>query len=178
MKTKKLLILIIIIIMISGCKRKEIYIKNNDNLYEEAISYLIEHDTNPDRVKDRYKIFTEYKGFGISKDEKYRYVYLWILEESYFIEDNKIISGSGSSMPYKFIFKLEEDKVVEYETPKDGNKYVSSIKKMYPNDIEDKAIHYEMKNDIIIKEVKNYYSDLKDKSIYYYTGEKYIKLDK
>ena len=40
-----------------------------------------------------------------------------------------------------------------------------------------------IKDDTLIKEVRNYYSDLKDKNIYYYSGDKnnngeYIKLDK
>ena len=49
---------------------------------------------------------------------------------------------------------------------------------MYPDDIENKVINYQWKDDGLIKEVKNYYSDLKDKNIYYYTGDEYIKLDK
>ena len=46
------------------------------------------------------------------------------------------------------------------------------------DDIENKVINYQWKDDGLIKEVKNYYSDLKDKNIYYYTGDEYIKLDK
>ena len=108
---------------------------------------------------------------------------MWIAEESYYIADNKIISGSGSSMPYKFTFELNDNKVIKIETPKDGNEYTSSIKEMYPDDIENKAINFQWKDDTLIKEVRNYYSDLKDKSIYYYSGDKnnngeYIKLDK
>ena len=81
-------------------------------------------------------------------------------------------------MPYKFTFELNDNKVVKYEIPKDGNEYASSIKEMYPDDIENKVINYQWKDDGLIKEVKNYYSDLKDKNIYYYTGDEYIKLDK
>ena len=43
---------------------------------------------------------------------------MWIAEESYYVVDNKIISGSGSSMPYKFTFELNDNKVVKYEIPK------------------------------------------------------------
>ena len=129
------------------------------------------------------KIFVDQNGFGITEDENYLYVYMCIAEESYYIADNKIISGSGSSMPYKFTFELNDNKVIKIETPKDGNEYTSSIKEMYPDDIENKAINFQWKDDTLIKEVRNYYSDLKDKSIYYYSGDKnnngeYIKLDK
>ncbi len=40
---------------------------------------------------------------------------------------------------------------------------------MYPDDIENKAINYQWKDDKMIKEVKEYYSDLKDKKIYFQT---------
>ena len=185
MKKKMFLSLMVIVslFIITGCSNKENYITDNEHLYDIAIQYIIDNDTNPEKNNDRYKMFVDYNGFGITEDENYRYVYMWIAEESYYIADNKIISGSGSSMPYKFTFELNDNKVVKIETPKDGNEYTSSIKEMYPDDIENKAINFQWKDDTLIKEVRNYYSDLKDKSIYYYSGDKnnngeYIKLDK
>ncbi len=185
MKKKMFLSLMVIVslFIITGCSNKENYITDNEHLYDIAIQYIIDNDTNPEKNNDRYKMFVDYNGFGITEDENYRYVYMWIAEESYYIADNKIISGSGSSMPYKFTFELNDNKVIKIETPKDGNEYTSSIKEMYPDDIENKAINFQWKDDTLIKEVRNYYSDLKDKSIYYYSGDKnnngeYIKLDK
>ena len=185
MKKKMFLSLMVIVslFLITGCTNKENYITDNEHLYDIAIQYIIDNDTNPEKNNDRYKMFVDYNGFGITEDENYRYVYMWIAEESYYIADNKIISGSGSSMPYKFTFELNDNKVIKIETPKDGNEYTSSIKEMYPDDIENKAINFQWKDDTLIKEVRNYYSDLKDKSIYYYSGDKnnngeYIKLDK
>ena len=185
MKKKMFLSLMVIVslFIITGCSNKENYITDYEHLYDIAIQYIIDNDTNPEKNNDRYKMFVDYNGFGITEDENYRYVYMWIAEESYYIADNKIISGSGSSMPYKFTFELNDNKVVKIETPKDGNEYTSSIKEMYPDDIENKAINFQWKDDTLIKEVRNYYSDLKDKSIYYYSGDKnnngeYIKLDK
>jgi len=185
MKKKMFLSLIVIVslFIITGCSNKENYITDYEHLYDTAVQYIIDNDTNPEKNNDRYKMFVDYNGFGITEDENYRYVYMWIAEESYYIADNKIISGSGSSMPYKFTFELNDNKVIKIETPKDGNEYTSSIKEMYPDDIENKAINFQWKDDTLIKEVRNYYSDLKDKSIYYYSGDKnnngeYIKLDK
>ena len=177
------LMVIVSLFIITGCSNKENYITDNEHLYDIAIQYIIDNDTNPEKNNDRYKMFVDYNGFGITEDENYRYVYMWVAEESYYIADNKIISGSGSSMPYKFTFELNDNKVIKIETPKYGNEYGSSIKEMYPDDIENKAINFQWKDDTLIKEVRNYYSDLKDKSIYYYSGDKnnngeYIKLDK
>ncbi len=159
-------------------KLEENHSTDNENLYDISVQYLIDNNDDPEQNKDGYKMFVDYNGFGITKDSEYRYVYMWIAEESYYVVDNKIVSGSGSSMPYKFTLELNKDKVVKYDIPKDGNEYTSSIKEMYPDDIENEAINYRWKDDKLIKEVKEYYSDLADKSIYYYTGEEYIKLDK
>ena len=185
MKKKVFLSLMVIVslFVITGCKKHEEYIANSDYLYNIAVQHIIDNDDNKERYNDGYKLFIDYSTFGITKDKSYRYVYMWIAEESYYILDNKIISGSGSSMPYKFTFELNDNKVIKIETPKDGNEYTSSIKEMYPDDIENKAINFQWKDDTLIKEVRNYYSDLKDKSIYYYSGDKnnngeYIKLDK
>ena len=185
MKKKMFLSLMVIVslFIITGCSNKENYITDYEHLYDTAVQYIIDNDTNPEKNNDRYKMFVDYNGFGTTEDENYRYVYMWIAEESYYIADNKIISGSGSSMPYKFTFELNDNKVIKIETPKDGNEYSSSIKEMYPDDIENKAINFQWKEDTLIKEVRNYYSDLKDNSIYYYSGDKnnngeYIKLDK
>ena len=178
------LMVIVSLFIITGCSNKENYITDYEHLYDTAVQYIIDNDPNPEKNNDRYKMFVDYNGFGITEDENYRYVYMWIAEESYYIADNKIISGSGSSMPYKFTFELNDNKVIKIETPKYGNEYGSSIKEMYPDDIENKAINFQWKDDTLIKEVRNYYSDLKDKSIYYYSGDKnnnngeYIKLDK
>ena len=180
MKKKMFLSLMVIVslFIITGCSNKENYITDNEHLYDAAVQYIIDNDTNPEKNNDRYKMFIDYNGFGITEDDNYRYAYMWIAEESYYVVDNKIISGSGSSMPYKFTFELNDNKVVKYEIPKDGNEYASSIKEMYPDDIENKVINYQWKDDEFIKEVKKYYSDLKDKNIYYHTGDEYIKLDK
>ena len=165
------------IFMITGCNSKEKYIKNSEHLYDIAAQYLIDNDSNSEKNNDRYKKFVDFKGFGITEDKEYRYVYMWIAEESYYVVDDKIVSGSGSSMPYKFTFELKDNKVVKYETPKDGSEYLSSIKEMCPDDIENKIINYQWKDDKLIKEVKEYYSDLKDKDIYYNIDGKYTKLD-
>ena len=152
---------------------------NSENLYDIAIQYIIDNDSNPEKDNERYKSFTEYKEFGIYKDKNYRYVYMWISEESFYIKDNKIISGSGSSMPYKFTFKLAEDEVVKYELPRDGNEYITSIKEMYPDDIENKVIDYTWDSDEeLIKKVKEYYSDLSDNNIYFLINDTYVKADK
>ena len=189
--------LLIILLVISLQFNKINYVKDSDYLYENAIAFLKENNNDVDKNKENYNIFFQYKKFGITKDKNYKYVYMWILNESFYLENNELKSGSGSSMPYKFTFK--DDKVVKYEIPKDGNEYVSSIKKMFPKEVSKKILKYDYSklnklneieidkyynNDIniITEEINNcdgkeklYYSvkdkDGKDKKIYLYCLE-------
>ena len=80
-------------------------------------------------------------------------------------------------MPYKFTFELDSNKVVKYEIPDDGSEYVPSIKRMFPDDIENKVLNYEWDSSKLMKEVKEYYSDLEDKDIYFEIDDELVKSD-
>ena len=148
------------------------WITDHEFLYEMAIDYIVKEKTEQENTdyefmggKD-YKVFTDYEGFGIQEKGNYRYVYMWILEESYYVRDEKLYSMSGSSMAYKFKFKIDGNDIVEYENPEDGSLYTKSIKEMFPSDIVDKVLAYTMSNDKITKEVHSYYSYLPDTKVY------------
>ncbi len=178
---KKILLIGCLVVVILGViiclllfhKGKEYYITDHEHLYDAAVAYLIENDTNPEKNRDRYKMFAEYEGFGITEDNEYRYAYLWISESSYYVKNNQLISGSGSSMPYKFTFLKDEVKVVCYEIPMDGSEYVPSIRKMFPKNIAKKVLKYQYQDDRLMEEVKEYYSDLEDPTIYFTIGDSY-----
>ncbi len=176
MKKKKaiiatsIIILVIIALLITGIcidKNKEKYIENSNQLYDIASKYILEKDENPDKDKKRYKMFIDYEGFGITEDKEYRYAYMWIYDESFYISNNRIISSGGSSMPYKFTFAKKEDKVIKYENPKDGNEYTSSIKGMFPKDLEEKVLNYKLNDSKLKRDVREYYKDLNNTKIYY-----------
>ena len=144
---------------------------DDKNLYDLAVQYLINNDSNSEKFNDAYKSFIDYSGFGIREDNQYRYAYMWILEESYYLENNKIIFSSGSSMAYKFIFNKDNDELIKYELPMDGSYYVSSIKKMFPRDIARDILSFsKSKNrpssDNLRKQVKEHFSYLEDTNIY------------
>ena len=174
---KTIICLILVLLIVTGCKIKNSNIPNSAELYDVAIEYLIDNNSDPDRNNNRYKLFIDYHGFGIYKDSNYRYAYMWISDESYYVVDNKIVSGSGGSMPYKFTFELDSNKVVKYEIPDDGSEYVPSIKRMFPDDIENKVLDYEWDSSKLMKEVKEYYSDLEDKDIYFEIDDELVKSD-
>lgn len=167
---KKILGVIIILVLIIGIiigyfiftkKDNTVWITDYEFLYDKAIEYIAEEITTSghDKDKEDYMVFTDYEGFGIEEKDNKKYVYMWILSESYYVEDNTLKSSEGSSMPYKF--SVENNEVVGYEIPKDGDDlYVSSIKEMFPDSIENKVLSYEMDNSNLEEKVKEYYSYL------------------
>ena len=145
----------------------ERFITGNDILYENAVNYLRENDNFSDKYKDKYHLFICYQCFGTTEDDKYKYAYMAIVKDSYYVSNEKLYNGSGNSLIYKFSFD-KNNKVLKYEIPEDGENYASSIRRLFPDEIEDMAINYQFDYDKITKEVKDYYSDLKDKNIYHY----------
>lgn len=144
------------------------WVTDSDYLYDLAKEYIIEENTaldTGDKKEKDFKVFADYEGFGIEEKNNNKYVYMWILEEAYYVKNDKLRSGSGSSMAYKFTF--ENDKVVKYQTPMDGTYYTSSIKDLFPDSIEDKILGYEMQDSKLKSQVKEHYSYLDSTEIVY-----------
>ena len=82
---------------------------------------------------------------------------MWILGESYYLDKNEVKEASGYSIFHKFTFK--DNKVINVEIPKDGSKYVKSIKEMCPDKkMERKVLNYDLK--LSVKDqVDTYYSE-------------------
>ncbi len=178
--SKKLLIILSTIFVIIVCgliyynkNLKVNLVNDSDYLYDEVIGFIKEKEfkENPDSKEKDFNVFYSYHPFGIEKKNDYKYVYLWIYEQSYYIEKEEYGSGlaisSGSSMPIKAIFK--NNKLQDIVYPKDGNQYVSSIKEMFPGIIEYQVLNFDKSKNInkLFNEVQN------KKNIYY----DYLNLD-
>ncbi len=174
-KSKKIITILCVIIsifIIVGLVYYKIELKvdldtHSDYLYEVAINYLKEDELeyNPDKKYKDFNAFYAYHGFGIEKNGNYKYVYMWIYSQSYYLEDtNALATSSGFSIPYKFVFR--DGKVIRVETPKDGNLYVPSIKKMFPGIISVQVLNFHTEKNInkLVQEVQekmnSYYSYL------------------
>lgn len=157
-----ILLVIGLICMIIGISRKnkENWITDNEHLYSKAIEYIEKEQKEKgyDKHQQDYQVFTDYKGFGIEEKDNKKYVYMWILKETYYVKEGELKISEGSSMPYKIIF--DNNEVIKYENPKDGAYYASSIKEMFPDSIENKIIAYSMGNSKIKEKVKEHYSYL------------------
>jgi transcriptional regulator with XRE-family HTH domain len=62
------------------------------------------------------------------------YVYAWVLEESYYSENGKILQGSGSSIPHRFILTEEDGQfsVIADAIPRDGSFYPIDMEELFP----------------------------------------------
>lgn len=154
-------------------KLKMNLVNDSDFLYDEVINFLKskEFDENPDSNKNDFNVFYSYHGFGIEKDNRYKYAYMWIYQQSYYIEKEEDGAGltisSGSSIPVKAIFK--DNKLQDIVYPEDGSQYVSSIKKMFPGIIEYQVLNYDKE-----KNINKLFNEVEQKKNIYYD---YLSLD-
>lgn len=148
-------------------------VSDSDFLYDEVINFIKEKefDENPDSNYNDFNVFYSYHGFGIEKKHSYKYVYMWLYQQSYYIESEEYGSGlaisSGSSMPIKAIFK--NNKLQDIIYPKDGNEYVSSIKEMFPGIIGYQVLNYDKE-----KNINKLFNEVEQKKNIYYD---YLNLD-
>ncbi len=178
-KTRKLLFLFVVVfILFIGLIFYNLFFKINfvndfDYLYEEVISFLKEKEfeENKDSKEKDFNVFYSYHGFGIEEKNNYKYVYMWVYEQSYYIEKEEyggaLAISSGSSIPIKVIFK--DDKLLEIIYPKDGSLYNSSIKEMFPGIIEYQVLAFNKS-----KNINRLFNEVEDKKNNYYD---YLNLD-
>lgn len=176
---KTLILLFTIFIIIINCliyynkNLKVNLVSDSDFLYDEVISFIKEKEfnDNPDSNYIDFNVFYSYHGFGIEKKHSYKYVYMWIYEQSYYIENEEYGGGlaisSGSSMPIKAIFK--DNKLQDIIYSKDGNEYISSIKEMFPGIIEYQVLNFDKE-----KNINKLFNEVEQKKNIYYD---YLNLD-
>lgn len=99
-------------------------------------NYLIEQDDNEPKHNDNEKAFVSMRIYLIEENDKTYNIYAWVLEEKYYLENNEIKKSSSSSIPYKFIVKKIEDKLIiaDSRIPRGGSYYVD-MKNIFPNSV-------------------------------------------
>jgi hypothetical protein len=145
-------------------------VRDSDNLYDIVINYLRteEFKNNGDSKMNDFNVFYSYYGFGIEKKDNYKYVYMWIQSQSYYLEEEKVLAiSSGSSVPCKITFK--NDQIIKIEYPKEGNKYVTSIKTMFPKIIATQILNFDKAENL-----NKLFNDVQQKKSKYYN---YLNLD-
>ena len=107
------------------------------NIEKVIKDYLIKEDERVNYYEDE-KSFASMHIYLINKDigNKY-YVYAWVLQEKYYLEDNNVVRDTSTSIPYKFtLIKNNNEFIVSaYDIPRDGSYYVKDMKKIFPNSV-------------------------------------------
>ena len=160
-------LLIIMLLIFYNHQLKINLVNDSDYLYYVALDFLKEEDlkTNPDASNNDFNVFYSYHGFGIEQKNNYKYAYMWIYSQSYYIdENNSLVVSSSSSMPCKVTFK--NNNVIDIDYPKDGIYYKKSIKEIFPDIIANQVLNFDKNKNIdklfndINNKVKTYYDYL------------------
>ena len=110
-----------------------------NKIYLKIKEYIVEKGDNEIKYHDNEKTFTSMRVYLLEEKETYYYVYAWVMEASYYLENNVILKDSASSIPYKFkVEKINNEyKVVDSRIPRDGTFYQEDMKNIFPKSVRD-----------------------------------------
>ncbi len=131
------------------------------DLHEEEIisgveNYLLEKKESEPKHHENEKSFVSIRTYLIEEKNNHKLyiVYAWVLEEKYYLENNKIKQDSSSSIPYMFVVEHTNDKykVTDSRIPRDGVYYAEDMKNIFPRSVRKDMD--EIHNDGTIKKLK------------------------
>lgn len=99
--------------------------------------YLIEEEEKNNHYENE-KSFVAIRTYLIKEKSKQKYyVYAWILQESYYLENDRVVKDTSSSIPYKFELVKDNDQFIinDYDIPRDGDYYAKDMKHIFPNSV-------------------------------------------
>lgn len=106
-------------------------------IYQAIKEYLVEKG-NSESLNGE-KTFVSMRVYLLEekvKDEKY-FIYAWVNDAKYYLEDNELKKDSASSIPYKFVVEKNNDElyVSDSRTPRDGSYYEEDMKNIFPRSV-------------------------------------------
>lgn len=110
------------------------------------------------------KVFEAHQLYGSEEKNAETYAYLWSYQREFSSENGVIKDGSGSSMPMVIVLSKSDDgkyTVLEYKTPQDGEYYVASVKKLFPEKYQDtilKRTNVKMLEEIVRQKAENFFN--------------------
>ena len=95
---------------------------------------------------------------NLKPDQELFPLYIWAYCGEYVIENNKLVMVSGSSGPVKIDYPNElsyyASNKFSYEAPGDGSNYSKDIKRIFPEDVQQKIFAHQAEN--LIKKTEEY----------------------
>jgi hypothetical protein len=95
---------------------------------------------------------------NLKPDQELFPLYIWSYCGEYVIENNNLVTVSGSSVPVKIDYPNElsyyDINKFSYEVPRDGADYSKDIKRIFPSDVQQKIFDHDV--DELIAKAENY----------------------
>ncbi len=114
---------------------------------ENTIKEYLIKESESNTHHNNEKSFVALKTYLIKETEHNYYVYSWVLEEKYYIENNEIKNDSASSIPHKFELVKDNNEyiLIDDTIPRDGGYYEQDMKNLFPLSIrkEMEKSHYD-----------------------------------
>lgn len=115
------------------------------DLKYEKIEYTIkEHFEKQGDIEEKHeegvKTFIAFKTYLIEEKEDNQYdVYIWVLEEQCYLDENDIKNYGSYSIPFKVTVKKQDQaekySVVDSQYPRNGTYYSEDMKKLFPSSV-------------------------------------------
>ncbi len=112
---------------------------NEEKVINAVEKYLLEKLETEPKYHENEKSFVSIKTYLTEEKNNHKLynIYVWVLEEKYYLENNEIKQDSSSSIPYMFMVEHinEKYKVTNFKKPRDGSYYAEDIKKIFPRTV-------------------------------------------
>ena len=100
--------------------------------------YLVDKGDKEKSEFENTKSFASLKILLIEeKSDDLIYVYAWVLQEKYYLENNEVQKNNSLSIPYKFMIRKVNDNydVIDSRIPRDGSYYEDDMKNIFPSSV-------------------------------------------
>ncbi len=127
---------------------------------EKAIRDFLIKEEEKNSHYENEKTFVVMRTYLIKENRiDHYYLYSWVVEESYYKENDKIIKDTSSSIPYKFeLIKNENEfEVKDYTIPRDGSYYEKDMKNIFPHSVlkDMNKVHEDGTVEKLLAEIQN-----------------------
>ena len=133
---------------------------NDDEIYLSVRNYLVEKGDSEEKHNDLAKTFVSMRVYLLEEEKRdsLYYVYAWVVEGKYYLENDILKQDSGYSIPFKFkVIKNDSGyRVVDSRIPRDGSYYSSDMKNIFPRSVRNDMnnVHTDGTIDELIMEVE------------------------
>ena len=112
---------------------------HEDEIYMAIKEYLVDKGDNEQKHHDGEKTFVSMRVYLLEEEKRNSlyYIYAWVMNGKYYLENDELKKDGGSSIPYKFkVEKINNEyKVTDSRYPRDGSYYADDMKNIFPSSV-------------------------------------------